>query len=112
MEITMKSDKKIKASTILKSAVLFTVLTLATACSGGGGSSVSTARPVGDNTVTPAPVSSATQASLKMELCDEVNGWDNDCRFVGMKYLNLNPEEIIPLTEAHGRGRNRGGRDA
>ncbi len=104
----MKNNKKIQATKILKGALLFTLLTVATACSGGGGQSPSIAGSVDGNTATPSVI----QSNLKMDLCDEVNGWETDCRFVGMKFLELNPEEIIPLTEEHGRGRNRGGREA
>lgn len=105
----MKSNhKKIQASRVLKSALVLTLLVVATGCSGGGGgvgpSLSSDISPLDGNTSVPTVV----QTNLKMDLCDEVNGWENDCRFLGMKYINLNPEEIIPLTEQHGRGRGRG----
>lgn len=97
----MKTNhKKIQVARILKGALLFTVLAVSTACSGGGG---------GQSISTPTVV----QSNLKIDLCDEVNGWESDCRFLGMKYLKLNPNEVTPLTEKYGRGRgrSRGGRE-
>ena len=115
----MTNTKKTQATKILKGALLFTLLTVATACSGGGGQSPEMNSSISGNTSTPSvdgntSTPSVMQASLRMDLCDEVNGWENDCRFVGMKFIEQNPEEIIPLTEKHGRGRGRGrgGRDA
>jgi len=118
----MKNNTKNQVANFLKGLILFTVLAVASGCAGGGGQqSASVVNPTGGNG-TALPVSGTTditttapnpsQVSLKMALCDEVNGWDTDCRFVGMRLLKQTPEVIIPLAEEHGRNRNRGGREA
>ncbi len=109
----MKNNKKNQVASVLKGVLLFSLLAVASGCAGGGGGqqSPSTSNPAGGNTGNTA-VPTSTQASLKMDLCDEVNGWATDCRFVGMKFIKQNPEPIIPLTEKHGRNRGRGGREA
>jgi len=102
-----KLNKNNPLATVLKSALLFTVLSLASGCSGGAGSiDGQTPTQLTGNTTT----TTVAQSNLKMALCNEVNSWGNNCRFLGMKYLELNPEEVTPLTEAFGRGRGRGGR--
>lgn len=112
-EAVMNNNKKNQVTTILKGILFFTLLSVATGCAGGsGGPSASNDTTVSGNTAVPTAVPTAAQTNFKMDLCDEVNGWATDCRFLGMKSIKQNPEPIIPLAEEHGRGRGRGGREA
>lgn len=96
-----RADKhsKIKKATLAASLLLVTII--AAGCGGGGGGQPQAVPGNGAVPATPA----VNQERAKMDLCAEVDGWDTDCRFVGMQFAELNQEEIIPLTEKFGRRR-------
>lgn len=82
------TDKKNQITGFLKGVLLFTLLGVVTGCSGGSTQSTSTGL-----------------SYSKVEVCDEVKGWEDGCKFVGMKLMKQDPEEITSLAEKYGRRR-------
>ncbi|MFQ5588632.1 MAG: hypothetical protein ACE5F7_07315 [Nitrospiria bacterium] len=101
MKKMISSAKHFGLNQMKLAALVFLFGIVGTGCgSGGDGQTRAEAEILGGN----GQVAAASQASLKMELCAEIDGWAMGCRFLGMQVAELEQKEIDPLTEKYSRG--------